>query len=70
MTAYSRYHDCSSVLDTALLQDLPFPFPVAVVTLKTGSQGGLVSHCRVFIRISVTFCKGILHPIDPGDRTV
>jgi hypothetical protein len=36
------YGDCSSVLDTALLQDLSFPLPVAVVTLKTGSQGGLV----------------------------
>ena len=36
------YRDCSSVLDTALLQDLSFPLQVAVVTLKTGSQGGLV----------------------------
>jgi hypothetical protein len=45
--ACSRYRDCSNVLDTALLQDLPFPFPVAVVTLKTGSQGGLVRNDEI-----------------------
>jgi hypothetical protein len=43
-----RYRDCSSVLDTALLQDLPFTHPVAVVTLKAGSQDGLVGSVDFF----------------------